>query len=200
MNKNYENYKQARDAAWRILLKCKADRLPISVSAVCNAIGIHAHTYTRARGALKRINLDAATQETDGFCINMNGEYHIFYDDTLPIPRQRFTIAHEIGHVVLGHIPDGSRTRRNREICAHDLPEETQANQFAARLLAPACVLHELRAFEPERIAELCNISITAAKFRAERMAVLEQRQKYYLSPLERAVCSNFRDYIKDCR
>lgn len=197
---NYKNYKQARDAAWRILIACKADRLPVSVSAVCARLYTPAHSYARSYDVLKLTGLDAITQETDGFCINLDGKYHIFYDDTLPVPRQRFTIAHEIGHIVLGHVPDGSRTRRNREISARDRPEETQANQFAARLLAPACVLHELKCFDAESIAKLCNISITAARFRAERIAALERRQNYYSSPLERTVCRNFSDYIKDYR
>ena len=49
-----------------------------------------------------------------------------------------------------------------------------------------------------EQIAEVCNISMSAAKNRAERMAVLEARNKYYLHPLERRVREQFADYIKE--
>ncbi len=48
-----------------------------------------------------------------------------------------------------------------------------------------------------EKIAEICNISMQAAKHRAERMAILEARNKYYLHPLERQVRKQFGDYIK---
>ena len=51
-----------------------------------------------------------------------------------------------------------------------------------------------------EKIAEICNISIQAAKHRAERMAILEARNKYYLHPLERQVRKQFEDYIKENR
>ena len=76
--------------------------------------------------------------------------------------------------------------------------EEQEADMFATRLLAPACVLHELHATTAEQIAEVCNISMPAAEKRAERMAVLEARNKYYLHPLERRVREQFADYIKE--
>lgn len=193
---NYENYKHARDRAWQILIDCEIDRMPVAVDAITRHLGIHAHTYSKSKAIMQKLKLEKLAERTDGFCMRWNGEYHVFYNDILPVPRQRFTIAHEIGHIVLGHVPEGNYTLRNREPSAHDMPEETQANQFATRLLAPACVLHELRAFEPARIAELCNISITAATFRAERMKLLERRQKYYLSPLERAVKQRFQTFL----
>lgn len=71
---------------------------------------------------------------------------------------------------------------------------------FAARLLAPACVLHELQALSAEQIAKVCNISISAAEVRAERMQVLEARNKYYLHPLERQVRQQFEQFIEEYR
>ena len=76
--------------------------------------------------------------------------------------------------------------------------EEQAADMFAARLLAPACVLHKLQALSAEQIAKVCNISISAAVVRSERMQVLEARNKYYLHPLERKVREQFEDFIKE--
>ncbi|CAL7888132.1 ImmA/IrrE family metallo-endopeptidase [Fusobacterium necrophorum subsp. funduliforme] len=50
-------------------------------------------------------------------------------------PRDRFTIAHELGHVVL-HTGRIVVCRANEEIKAYENPE-WQANQFAAEFLAP---------------------------------------------------------------
>lgn len=194
---SYNDYKRARDTAWRLLLDSGVDRLPVSINSICKMVGVKLHAYTKAQRLLRQSELDFAAQQTDGFCLHLIGEYHIFFDDTLPVSRQRFTIAHELGHITLGHIQEGERTIINREPSSLDAPEEIQANQFAARLLAPACVLHELRVFSPDRIAELCNISSAAAQIRAARMEVLEKRGKFYLSPLERAVREQFSDYIK---
>lgn len=193
---NYNDYKNARDAAWQILIDCGVHCLPVKITALCRQMGISIHTYQTSGEILERNRLSELASQTDGFCVNSDGKYHIFYDSRLPIPRKRFTLAHELGHIILGHIGKGQYSTRNREPSSEDMPEETQANQFAARILAPACVLHELRVFTPEQISELCGISIQAARFRAERMEVLEKRNKYYLSPLERAVRENFKAYI----
>ena len=107
----------------------------------------------------------------------------------------RFTVAHELGHILLGHIlVTGTKYRT----FAKRDEEEQAADMFAARLLAPACVLHELQATTAEQIAKICNISMQAAKHRAERMQVLEARNKYYLHPLERKVREQFDSFIKE--
>ena len=74
---------------------------------------------------------------------------------------------------------------------------EQAANRFAADLLAPACVLWGLDLHQAEDIARVCKISIQAAQFRAERMEILYQRNKFLLHPLERAVYRQFEPYIK---
>ena len=67
---------------------------------------------------------------------------------------------------------------------------------FAARLLAPACVLHEIGATNASDIQKLCRISAQAAEYRAERMRELEQRGRFYTSPLERQLIRKFESYI----
>lgn len=56
-------------------------------------------------------------------------------------PRARFTIAHEVGHLLLAdEVPDGhaSYARRDRNIPLRPFEDpEWQANEFAAELLAP---------------------------------------------------------------
>jgi Zn-dependent peptidase ImmA (M78 family) len=84
----------------------------------------------------------------------------------------------------------------NREPTGAERVEERQANQFAARLLAPACVLHEIGALTPEEIQRVCGISHQAAAFRAQRMLELESRGKFYAHPLEKEVLTQFSSYI----
>ena len=68
------------------------------------------------------------------------GKWFIVYDDSDSIQRRRFTIAHEFGHIFLGHeLKDGYRHTRT---FAEDKPQyETEADIFASRLLMPACAL-----------------------------------------------------------
>lgn len=57
--------------------------------------------------------------------------------------RRRFTVAHEIGHFVLGH-QDSPRDDPDNYRTSVQSPQERAANQFAAELLMPAEELRKL--------------------------------------------------------
>ena len=71
--------------------------------------------------------------------ITPDGEPLIYVSRFEISERQRFTAAHELGHILLGHV--GKFKLVNREPNEKDNPIEQAANVFASRLLAPACVL-----------------------------------------------------------
>ena len=77
----------------------------------------------------------------------------------------------------------------------HDLSDYA-ADIFALRLLAPACVLHALRADTPGKIAALCGLPPRAAGLRAQRMALLNKRDAFFSHPLERQVIAQFQPFI----
>lgn len=198
------NYKNSRDAAWEMLIKHNITALPVSVQKVCKREHIKLLTYKEGEKVIKKFGLTEHTIGNDAFCVGKI----IFYDDTTTPQRQRFSVAHEIGHIVL-HQPKEATTY-NREMSPSDNPIESEANVFASRLLAPLCVLHFIGVQSPEEISELCNISITAAKIRYERLCEIRAREKemvrktgrgcFLLSPLEREVFHNFGYYIKEKR
>lgn len=193
---NYDDYKRARDLSWRVLLDTGTRELPVKVSRICGAYGVTLRSYQAGAPLIQTLGLDAQCGASDGFTIRSSGRCYVFYNAEQPPGRVRFTIGHELGHILLGHLGDGDHTVYNREPSPEDAPEEHTANVFASRLLAPACVLHALGAVTPEQIAAVCDISLAAARFRAGRMGVLEQRGKYGASPLERQVLAQFRPYI----
>lgn len=178
---NYNEYKNARDASWRLLIDFNISTLPVKVTKLCRELGIEVKLYTSQNGE-------------GGECKSLNGRYIICLNETDPPERQRFSCAHELGHILLGHI--GKYKLLNREPSTSDNPIEQAANVFAARLLAPACVLHEIGVKSPEDIARLCEISMPAARYRFDRLQHLNSRDKFYLSPLERQVRDQFENYI----
>ena len=193
---NYDDYKRARDLSWRVLLNTGTRELPVKVSRICRGYGVTLRSYQVGAPLIRELGLEAQCDISDGFTVRSGDRCYVFYNMEQPPGRVRFTIAHELGHVLLGHLGDGEHTVYNRESSSEDAPEEHMANVFASRLLAPACVLHALGAVTPEQIAAVCDISMAAARFRAGRMGVLEQRGKYGASPLERQVLAQFRSYI----
>lgn len=194
---DYKDYQNARDAAWQVLIRFGIKELPVRISGGIKEMGIELAPYSKSEAFLAGLGLARLMQETDGLSIQKGGKYYIFYRGDMTPGRIRFTVAHELGHIILGHLDGRTHTTRNREPQKGDPPIEQAANVFASRLLAPSCVLHDLNALTPERISELCDISLTAARFRADRMNVLEKRGAFGMSPLERRVREQFRGFVK---
>lgn len=180
---NYQDYKNARDATWRLLIDCNVTSLPVKISGICKAIGIKVRLYT-------------PTDVNDGMSMIVDGEPAIFVSRNCIPSRQRFTAAHELGHVPLGHV--GRYQLVNRQPTAGDNPVEQEANVFASRILAPACVLWGCGVKSAQDIEQLCDISRAAAEFRWTRMKALYRRNKFLLSPLEQQVFEQFTVYIRD--
>lgn len=178
---DYKKYKISRNLSWEILIRENVTELPVRVVPLCKQMGIHIKTYVPA-------------DDNDGYSTIVKNEAFIFISSKKPIERQRFTAAHELGHILLGHT--GKYQLINREPSPTDNPIEQAANIFASRLLAPACVLWGCNAHTPNEIMKLCNISRAAAEYRADRMKTLYEREKFLLSPLERQVYQQFSDYI----
>ncbi len=194
---NYERYKKSRNAAWEILLACGVNALPVDLNLVLRHLGVRVYAYSRSLELLEDAGLAEVADRVSGLTFCIGATPIILYNDAETPQRIRFTIGHELGHIVLGHVRTGEHTRQNREPHPGDDPIEQAANRFAADLLSPACVLWGLDLHRAEDIAQVCRISIQAARFRAERMEILYQRDKFLLHPLEQAVYRQFAPYIR---
>lgn len=182
---DYKTYKKSRDLSWKIILQEGIEELPVNVSALCRHMGIDVKLYE-------------PVDQNSGFTKVVFGRPVIYVSKLEPIRRQRFTAAHELGHILNGDL--GKHKLVNREPSPDDNPIEQAANVFASRLLAPACVLWGIGVQSAKEISELCDISIPAAEFRWKRMKELYQRDKFLISPLEREVYNRFSDFIEKYR
>lgn len=175
----YDIYTQARDTAWKFLIDNHVDSLPVKLSDICRQKGILL-LYDHDRTYLSKIERGRTfIDNTGGFSIVLNP------NDNIAI--QRYTIAHELGHIILRHFTES--TLRPSDM-------EYQAERFAIDILAPACVLWGLHLHTAKDISEVCNISISAAQRRAERMEVLYNRNMFLAHPLERQVFQQFKKFI----
>lgn len=182
---NYGIYKGARNASWQCIIDFKIDSLPVKVSAIAKSADI---------SVIKNSDAKFLKDSQSGLTVLQNNKFYIIYNDTESAQRCRFTIAHELGHIFLGHLMINTPIYRT---FAKRNDTESAANVFARDLLAPACVLHELQALSAAVISDLCNISLESAGYRAERMRELEQRNAWYMHPMERDVIKQFDNFIK---
>lgn len=190
----YESYKKARDLSWEILLKADITSLPVDLSKVLKAVDVKAILYCDAFFDADSPRL----RGSDGFVTKIGGKKAIYLNEEKgTTQRRRFTMAHEIGHIVLDH-PITPIIYRNSEVDENQSPTEIQANIFARDLLMPAGVLAKLHVTTVDEIMRICNVSYTSAQIRLERLTELYKRNKFGAHPLERQVISRFKDFIKN--
>ncbi len=182
----YGIYKNARNAAWKCLIDFNICSLPVSVSKIAAEADIL---------LIKNTTGNILNCGQSGKTFFQNDKFYIVYNDLENSQRCRFTIAHELGHIFLGHLL--ITTPQYRTFAIRD-DNESAANVFARDLLAPACVLHELSVFSAADISKLCNISLEAATYREQRILELKKRNSWYKHPLERQVSELFKNFIKD--
>ncbi len=104
------------------------------------------------------------SEQFDGVRLTNGNKIVIAYNKNKPPTRQRFTLAHELGHCLLGHGEQGSTL----DLSSKE-PEEIEANAFAAELLIPRRALAEEVAqngFDPETTARRYKVSVSALWWR----------------------------------
>lgn len=130
---------RAEDAAIDVLDRYKAGEPPIDVDAIALAEGIE-------------IVRTAAQGNESGFALRDGKRRIIGVNSGHSLLRQRFTVAHELGHLILHPgkplimDPSVRVNRRNETSSLGTDFEEIQANTFAAQLLMPRSIVARLAA------------------------------------------------------
>lgn len=183
---DYKSSSQVRNECWKCLIDCNIAEFPIKPVKIAAHYNIECHS----------VNSDTLNGAS-GMIKVINGKLCMFINNNQSVQRQRFTVLHELGHYKLGHLGNVPTFRSYDRI----RPEEEQlADKFAADMLMPACVLWALDIHTAEEISKLCNVSMPAAKIRANRMKVLYERRKFLTHPLEKQVFKQFQQFINDIK
>ncbi|MDE6087246.1 MAG: ImmA/IrrE family metallo-endopeptidase, partial [Oscillospiraceae bacterium] len=91
-------------------------------------------------------NLRERMNGDSGEIILYQNQVYILVDKQASPTRQRYTVMHELGHYLLGHLGETPLSRSEHD-CKPS--EEQAADKFAIDMLAPACVLWGLRLHTP---------------------------------------------------
>ena len=183
----YGLFKDIRESAWKCLLEFEIDSLPVDILKITRKAGI---------SVVKNSSVgDLMPNEYAKSYFNGH-RWIVIYDDTNPVEVSRFAIAHELGHFFLGHDMTHTRYKDAKQFGKRPKAEQ-QADMFAIRLLAPACVIKELDLHTAEDISKYCGIPLNVARDRAKRMKTLYTRNMFFTDPLEKAVYDEFYSYLK---
>ena len=177
MTMNHDQKKKACD----VLRKCGAYSLPVDLNAVAKYLKI-------------RILYEDLEDNISGLLVVKNGKHAIGVNQNHHPNRQRFTIAHEIGHFVLHH-KDGKQRKNDIYVdkkwayfraTDHGQKidvEERQANQFAAELLMPEELVRQILEkstfnltddFDISKLANFLQVSEKALTIRLVELGIIE--------------------------
>ncbi len=146
--------------------------------------------FTIARNLDAEVREAAFEDDVSGMLVKENGRVLIGINKENSYVRQRFTVAHEIGHMLLHSEPlyvDRQYTikmRDGRSGLAVD-PHEIEANSFAAELLMPThFLLEDVRGLHIDyendavinELASMYEVSPQAMTFRLTNIGIIESQ------------------------
>ena len=184
----YGLYKNIQHAAWQCLIDFGIDRLPIDLLKITRAAGIR---------VVKNSSVNVLQKNENGKSFFDGESWIIVYDDNAPLGLCRFTVAHELGHILLGHDLCLGRYTQAKEISGKPKSEQ-QADMFAQRLLCPACIIWGLNLHTTDEIESYCLVDRRTSALRAQRMGQLYSRNRFLTDPYEKQLYKNFDEYINE--
>jgi Zn-dependent peptidase ImmA (M78 family) len=126
--------------------------------------------------------------DVSGFYLNQNGTQLIAVNSSHPPVRQRFTMAHELGHALLHrgegiHMDQAFKLRLRASANAPVDRDEVDANRFAAALLMPE---HDIRQLVAKHGLDLHDDWLTRRW--AREFGVSQQAMMYRLMELSTGI------------
>lgn len=104
----------------------------VMLNEIFKDYGVRCLPYGTEQETIDRLGLRSLADRTTGFCFILKGnEPVIFFDETRPTMEIRYTVAHELGHIMLGHLSFRYKFFDTQYDCA-----EREADSFALQLLA----------------------------------------------------------------
>lgn len=149
----------------------RIEELPVDLEAITSDLGLNVYYASFSDPNISGMLILDPGRVPKGVEPGANGT--VFLKRGEYPPRSRFTLAHEVGHLEMGHHDGGVITDffRGRADGYTD-PNERDANAFAAELLMPELLFRQLweSGASEEDLAVMFGVSPTAASVRAQAL------------------------------
>lgn len=144
-----ERYEEIKRAVVDMFNEHNVNCVPISAFEIATKMGIKMIPYSAKP---ERLQILLLKESEDGFVVQKEEVWYIFYNDQRPYKRINNTVMHEIGHIVLDHTEESELA-------------EAEVKFFAKYALAPPVLIHKLKLDSIWEISTAFDISIEAAQY-----------------------------------
>ena len=159
------NEKKVIETVTEVYKICQIKKIPIDCIEVLRILNIQLIPY----GRLSQDKLNACMKiSPDAFCMNET----IYYNSNNIYTRIRFSIMHELGHILMNH-------------AANDPDKEQEADLFASWMLSPRVDLILCKKLTNAEVARRYDISIKAAEVIIEDYKKWQNRSRLHMYAAE---------------
>ncbi len=168
---------------WKILevfRKCDVRSFPINCFELLKHYGYECQEYSELEPNKQEVCYQVSE---DAFRL----QDKVYYNDNAKFCRRRFSLMHELGHIVLNH--QAPYTQKN----------EQEANFFAGNILAPRMAIHYARCKNPNDVAELFRLTYEAASYAFDDYRRWRRKAIYRMTAYDKAMYQHFYDDKEKC-
>ncbi len=167
------NYESIDEKILDVYKECNIKSFPLDVKTIIKQYKLSCYSYS------------CQDQKFKEFCFKMSDDAFsweglILYNDEIHTNRQTFSLAHELGHYILGHAIKRSST------------EEQEANYFASHILAPRMAVHYSRSKNHVHVSRLFNISLEAAEIAFDDYRRWHRKVVYKMNGFDKNMYAHF--------
>lgn len=188
-----------RNLAYKFILMQGINKLPITMKSLEHIAvknGWIIMPYSKCRDFFvqysKYHKIDLKKYASTKYAFAIINKIHpiIFYYDNLTEMQKIFAILHEMAHIILGHTSSNGIIGLNEKEEKEKI-QEWEADVFAYEVCAPEPVLRKARKTADKSVlGEQIGLG--------HENGMIEPRKKRKYTALEKAVCVQFEDYIKE--
>lgn len=175
---------QILERTLQVFRECEIFSFPFNCIEPFSHYGYKVFSYGELRSKSKEL-YDFCMEYSEDSFRDGNSKIVAYNDSEVNRKRVRFSLMHELGHIVLNHYGGSEHN-------------EQEANYFASNILAPRMAIHYAHCMNHAEVSEVFHISLEAADYAFQDYRRWRRLAVYHMSALDWEMYRHF--WNKNCK